>query len=50
MFPLSIKGLFGWSIKKRENRKWREDIRDFSFLYLCLIRMVEKWRDEYLFV
>jgi len=41
-----------WKNWKIENEEWMkkwEDIKDFSFPYLCLDRGMEKWRDENLF-
>ena len=42
----------GWKSEKVENRgrieKW-EDRNVFTFLHLCLVERVEKWRNEKLF-
>ena len=49
-----LKGMFGqgWKSEKIRNKmrmkKW-ENKKVFGFPRLCLIKMVEKWRDEKLF-
>ena len=38
-----------WRSATIENGEWIEkweDMRDFSFSYLCLVREVEKWRNK----